>query len=588
MVIKKEETYVLKLTEYREILDVLKTGDINLVSKLMDDLKDIDVRYKRVNAQKKLKNNKDYIDSQDYIFEFVSIFYSYEENSFRAKIRHDKYKDPYLLEEFIELKDNFNHVGVDINVTGKPTVDKILKIFTSTSLNKKEKAVKILDLINKSVNKSLVFESQKITQTALDDKKRFKRLLFSSNINLDYVLKDNFFNEVFKDIIDKIIKQDIKKPDNNLIVERDLYNPYKLGELHFILQNKEAAKLALKSMDLVKRKDKTVDVGYLYTKNLIDFIGGMLISNTITSLTDEEKFSILSEKIPESCSIRIGSDYYLSSDVSNIGFICGDFEIEKVKGLFDEVINFADYLKTKNENKARVVIRFLFTILNNNEVMEEQFAVNYPEMFAKLFKLRYELFGNEKHRSVNPDFYYRIDKDDDDSLFSEKLSILKGEFEKLGLNLFLVLDEPIKFVWNIDQHLKFNRFVTNLAKETNSKILVDLFKIHSNFDRLSIFYESIRTLSKVLTKNKESELCIYLGGLANSLVFLDNDSVRLFTGDKKTTKSVISTLDSFANVNIDDTKEEDTKMFSSQCLINNLSILTDHFYEPVNKFDPLN
>ena len=586
MVIKKEESYVLKLTEYREISKILKTGDISLVYPLMDDLKEIDVRYKKV--RKKSKNNNGYINLLDYIFEFVSVFYSYNEKSFRAKIRHDKYKDPFILEEFIELKDKFNYVGVDINVTGKGTVDKILKIFASTSLNKKEKAVKILDLINKSVNKILVFESKKITQTALDDKKRFKKLLFSSNINLDYVLKDNFLNEAFKDTIDKIIKQDIKKPDNNLIVKRDLYNPYKIGELHFILQNKEAAKLSLESMDLVKRKDKTVDVGYLYTKNLIDFIGGMLISNTITSLTDEEKFSILSEKIPESCSIRIGSDYYLRSDVSNIGFIYGNFEVEQVKGLFDEVINFADYLTTKNKNKARVVIRFLFTILNNNEVMEEQFAVNYPEMFAKLFKLRYELFGDKNNCNVNPDFYYRIDKDDEGSLISEKLSVLKGEFEKLGLNLFLVLDEPIKFVWNIDKNFKFNRFVTNLAKESNSKILVDLFKMHSNFDRLSLFYESIRTLSKILTRNKDSELCLYLGGLANSLVFLDNDSVRLFTGDKKTTKSVISALDSFANVNIDDSNKEDTKMFSSQGLINNMSILTNKFYEPVNKFNPLN
>ena len=586
MVIKKEETYVLKLTEYCEILNVLKTGDVNLVYKLMDDLKDIDVRYK--NVRKKSKNNNGYINLLDYIFEFVSIFYNYNEKSFRAKIRHDKYKDPFILEAFIELKDKFNYVGVDINVTGKPTVDKILKIFASTSLKKKEKAVKILDLINKSVNKMLVSESKKVTQTAFDDKKRFKKLLFSSNINLDYILKDNFFTEVFKDTIDKIIKQDIKKPDNNLIVKRDLYNPYKLGELHFILQNKEAAKLALKSMDLVKRKDKIVDVGYLYLHNLVDFIGGMLISNTITSLTDEEKFSILSEKIPESCSIRIGSNYYLRSDVSNIGFICGNFEVEQVKGLFDEVINFSDYLKTKNKNKARVVIRFLFTILDNNDVMEEQFAVNYPEMFAKLFKLRYELFGDKNHHNVNPDFYYRIDKDDEGLMISEKLSVLKNEFEKLGLNLFLVLDEPIKFAWNIDKHFKFNRFVAKLAKETNSKILVDLFKIHSNFDRLSLFYESIRTLSKVLTRNKDLELCLYLGGLANSLVFLDNDSVRLFTGDKKTTKSIISTLDSFANVNIDDTKEEDTKMFSSQGLINNMSILTNKFYEPVNKFDPLN
>lgn len=482
----------------------------------------------------------------------------------------------------------FSQVGVEVNTTGKAAVERILKIFVNQSLNKNEKANKILDVIEKSVKRTLVLESKKVTQTAFDDKQRFKKVLFGGNVNIDYILKDKFFREVLKETIDKIVNRDIKNPSQNLIFENDIFDPYKNGEMIHILRNKTAAKYALESMDLVKRKDKTINVGYLYIKNLLDFIGGMMISNTITSLTDEEKFSILSEKIPESCSIYIGNDYYLSSGVSNIGFICGNFEVEQVKGLFDEVINFADYLKTKNKNKARVVIDFMFTILKNNEVMEEQFAVNYPEMFAKLFKLRYELFGNEKHRSVNPDFYYRIDKDDDDSLFSEKLSILKGEFEKLGLNLFLVLDEPIKFVWNIDQHLKFNRFVTNLAKETNSKILVDLFKIHSNFDRLSIFYESIRTLSKVLTKNKESELCIYLGGLANSLVFLDNDSVRLFTGDKKTTKSVISTLDSFANVNIDDTKEEDTKMFSSQGLINNMSILTNKFYEPVNKFDPLN
>lgn len=587
MVIKKEETYVLKLTEYREILNVLKTRDVNLVSKLMDDLKDIAIRCKKVSKQPGVKTFVDYINSKDNFFPYISVFYNYEEKVFRAKVRHDKFKDTWYSKEFLELKDMFSQVGVEVNTTGKATIERILKIFTNQSLNKNEKANKILDVIEKSVKRTLVLESKKVTQTAFDDKQRFKKVLFGSNVNIDYLLKDNFFQEVLKDTIDKIVKRDIKNPAQNLIFESEIFDPYKIGEMSHILRNKTAAKYALESMDLVKRKDKTVDVGYLYLYNLVNFVGGMLISNTITSLTDEEKFSILSEKIPESCSIHIGNNYYLRSDISNIGFIGGDFEVEKVEGLFDEVINFADYLKTNNENKARVVIGFLFTILHNNDVMEEQFAVNYPEMFAKLFKLRYELFGDEKHRSVNPDFYYRIDKDDDDSLFSEKLSVLKGEFEKLGLNLFLVLDEPIKFVWNIDKNFKFNRFVTKLAKETNSKILVDLFKMHSNFDRLSLFYESIRTLSKVLTKNKDSELCIYFGGLANSLVFLDNDSVRLFTGDKKTTKSVISTLDSFANVNIDDSKEEDTKMFSSKGLINNMSILTNKFYEPVNKFDPL-
>ena len=588
MVIKKEETYVLKLTEYREILDVLKSGDVNLGYKLMDDLKDIAIRCKKVSKQPGVKTFVDYINSKDNFFPYVSVFYNYEEKVFRAKIRHDKFKDTWYSKEFLELKDMFSQVGIEVNTTGKATIERILKIFTNQSLNKNEKANKILDVIKKSVKRTLVLESKKVTQTAFDDKQRFKKVLFGSNVNIDYLLKDNFFQEVLKDTIDRIVKRDIKNPAQNLIFESDIFDPYKIGEMSHILRNKTAAKYALESMDLVKRKDKTVDVGYLYTKNLLDFIGGMIISNTITSLKDEEKFSILSEKIPESCSIRIGSDYYLRSDVSNIGFIGGNFEVEQVKGLFDEVINFADYLKANNKNKARVVIGFLFTILHNNDVMEEQFAVNYPEMFAKLFKLRYELFGDKKHYNVNPDFYYRIDKDDKGSQISEKLSVLKEEFEKLGLNLFLVLDEPIKFVWNIDKNFKFNRFVTNLAKETNSKILVDLFKMHSNFDRLSLFYESIRTLSKILTRNTESELCLYLGGLANSIVFLDNDSVRLFTGDKKTTKSVISALDSFANVNIDDSNKEDIKMFSSQGLINNMSILTNKFYEPFNKFDPLN
>lgn len=268
--VKKVEYKGSFLTEYKK--------DIEGASKLL----------KRFSVDKELKESM--VDALLYCSETAGDYYRDECESdklthylLKIESKFEKSKRPlvwfcgFLSFKLIEQnKTNFNHVGVDIIVAGKPTVDKIFKIFASTSLNKKEKAVKILDLINKSVNKSLVFESKKITQTALDDKKRFKRLLFSSNINLDYVLKDNFFNEVFKDTIDKIIKQDIKKPDNNLIVERDLYNPYKLGELHFILQNKEAAKLALESMDLVKRKDKTVDVGYLYTKNLIDFIGGKL------------------------------------------------------------------------------------------------------------------------------------------------------------------------------------------------------------------------------------------------------------------------------------------------------------------------
>lgn len=576
MVIKKEETYVLKLTEYREILNVLKTGDEKLVSQLMKDLKDIGSCYKRIN------------NLQDYIFEFVSIFYSYKENSFRAKIRHDKYKDPYILKEFIKLKDFFNQVGIDINVTGSADFKRILNTFSSDTLTKKEKSVKIFDLLKKSVSKVLVSESKNVTQTCTQNKQRFKKLLFNSNINLEYALNDKFFKGVFVDTLEKIIKRDIRNLNENLIVKYDLHNPYKNGELHFILQNKTAAESALKLIDLVKRKGKTVNVGYLYVNNLVDFIGGMLISNTITSLTDEEKFSILSKKIPESCSIRVGSDFATPMRVSNVGFVGVNFQIEKLKAFFNESIKFVNYLKVNNKNQAKVVLSFIFNIFKNNEVMEEELAFNTPEVFAELFKLRYELFGKKKDFTVNPDFYYRINVKNEDSKFSEKLAELEDEFDRVGLNLFVLLDENIKSIWGVDKTYHFNKRIVKLAKQTNSKILVDLLQPHLSFDRLSLFYESTRALSRVMTRDRDSKLCLYLGGTGADIRILDESSVRLFTGNKKATKSVINALGAFTPVDINENKEEDTKMFSSQCLINNLSILTDHFYEPVNKFDPLN
>ena len=344
----------------------------------------------------------------------------------------------------------------------------------------------------------------------------------------------------------------------------------------------------MKLIDLVKRKGKTVNVGYLYVNNLVDFIGGMLISNTITSLTDEEKFSILSKKIPESCSIRVGSDFATPMRVSNVGFVGVNFQIEKLKAFFNESIKFVNYLKVNNKNQAKVVLSFIFNIFKNNEVMEEELAFNTPEVFAELFKLRYELFGKKKDFTVNPDFYYRINVKNEDSKFSEKLAELKDEFDRVGLNLFVLLDENIKSIWGVDKTYHFNKRIVKLAKQTNSKILVDLLQPHLSFDRLSLFYESTRALSRVMTRDRDSKLCLYLGGTGADIRILDESSVRLFTGNKKATKSVINALGAFTPVDINENKEEDTKMFSSQCLINNLSILTDHFYEPVNKFDPLN
>lgn len=142
MVIKKEETYVLKLTEYREISNILKTGDINLVSKLMEDLKDIAIRCKKVSKKSGVKTFVDYINTENNIFSYVSVFYNYKEKVFRAKVRHDKFKDNWCLREFLELKDMFSQVGVEVNATGKASVEKILKIFIQQSLNKMKKQTK--------------------------------------------------------------------------------------------------------------------------------------------------------------------------------------------------------------------------------------------------------------------------------------------------------------------------------------------------------------------------------------------------------------------------------------------------------------
>ena len=63
----------------------IKTGDVNLVSKLMEDLKDIAIRCKKVSKQPGVKTFVDYINSKDNFFPYVSVFYNYEEKVFRDK-----------------------------------------------------------------------------------------------------------------------------------------------------------------------------------------------------------------------------------------------------------------------------------------------------------------------------------------------------------------------------------------------------------------------------------------------------------------------------------------------------------------------
>lgn len=89
-----------------------------------------------------MKTFVDYINTENNIFSYVSVFYNYKEKVFRAKVRHDKFKDNWCLREFLELKDMFSQVGVEVNATGKASVEKILKIFIQQSLNKMKKQTK--------------------------------------------------------------------------------------------------------------------------------------------------------------------------------------------------------------------------------------------------------------------------------------------------------------------------------------------------------------------------------------------------------------------------------------------------------------
>ena len=83
---------------------------------------------KKVSKQPGVKTFVDYINSKDNFFPYVSVFYNYEEKVFRAKVRHDKFKDTWYSKEFLELKDMFSQVGIEVNTTGKSTIERILKV----------------------------------------------------------------------------------------------------------------------------------------------------------------------------------------------------------------------------------------------------------------------------------------------------------------------------------------------------------------------------------------------------------------------------------------------------------------------------
>lgn len=159
------KVYIPKLTEQREILNILKSGDLNLMDPLFDSLRTL---FKIYNADLTMynpdKTMKAFVDE-------VKFFYSYKTKNFVAKIfiadenyifdLHYESEIDYKTSFIFKNKDHYANVGKDILLLGKRDTSKLHKIFFDTKISKEDKKQEVLNFLTDKVANCVLKETSK-------------------------------------------------------------------------------------------------------------------------------------------------------------------------------------------------------------------------------------------------------------------------------------------------------------------------------------------------------------------------------------------------------------------------------------------
>lgn len=504
------KVYIPKLTEQREILNVLKSGDVNLMDPLFDSLRTL---FKIYNADLTMynpdKTMKAFVDE-------VKFFYSYKTKNFVAKIfiadenyifdLHYESEINYKTSFIFKNKNHYANVGKDILLLEKRDTSKLHKIFFDKKISKEDKKQEVLNFLTDKVANYVLKETSKIDVETKKIEREFKKLFKSGNISVDHVRSDNHWNDFLIKMFKKEIDLDIHSGCSYPFFDKpEPLNYYKIGMYSSLINEKEFTNIIFKDRVLFPKFSKKQDCYLSGYDPLLDLTGLLLLSTTITSLSNKEKLELISELIPE-------KDVVFDSDdgEASLQYMIGDFFSDNNhKLIFDGSATFISeankllkYLINTNPDKAKTFVKLVEKILETNYLLEDFLVIGSPELLADFFLLKDKI--KQKNRSRNLIYEYTIIRCS--FLTADVISKLKDTFNAKGIKVGFVFNKSFADTFSDYNDLVYLSKISEkigqpigvkFCEESNNQI------VHRNVDMLST---NINILAPVLNLEPNHQL----------------------------------------------------------------------------------
>lgn len=504
------KVYIPKLTEQREILNILKSGDVNLMDPLFDSLRTL---FKIYNADLTMynpdKTMKAFVDE-------VKFFYSYKTKNFVAKIfienesyifdLHYESEINYKTSFIFKNKNYYANVGKDILLLRKRDTSKLHKIFFDTKISKEDKKQEVLNFLTDKVANCVLKETSKTDVEIKKIEREFKKLFKSGNISIDHVRSDNHWNDFLIKMFKKEIDLDIHSGCSYPFFDKpEPLNYYKIGMYSSLINEKEFTNIIFKDRVLFPKFSKKQDCYLSGYDPLLDLTGLLLLSTTITSLSNKEKLELISELIPE-------KDVVFDSDdgEASLQYMIGDFFSDNNhKLIFDGSATFISeankllkYLINTNPDKAKTFVKLVEKILETNYLLEDFLVIGSPELLADFFLLKDKI--KQKNRSRNLIYEYTIIRCS--FLTADVILKLKDTFNAKGIKVGFVFNKSFADTFSDYNDLVYLSKISEkigqpigvkFCKESNNQI------VHRNVDMLST---NINILAPVLNLEPNHQL----------------------------------------------------------------------------------
>lgn len=548
------KVYIPKLTEQREILNILKSGDLNLMDPLFDSLRTL---FKIYNADLTMynpdKTMKAFVDE-------VKFFYSYKTKNFVAKIfiadenyifdLHYESEINYKTSFIFKNKDHYANVGKDILLLGKRDTSKLHKLFFDKKISKEDKKQEVLDFLTDKVANRVLKETSKTDVEIKKIEREFKKLFKSGNISIDHARSDNHWNDFLIKMFKKEIDLDIHSGCSYPFFDKpEPLNYYKIGMYSSLINEKEFTNLIFKDRVLFSKFSKKQDCYLSGYDPLLDLTGLLLLSTTITSISNKEKLELMSELIPDKDVVFDGDD-----GEASLQYMIGDwFSDNNHKFVFDgsatfisEVNKLLKYLINTNPDKAKTFVKLVEKILETNYLLEDFLVIGSPELLADFFLLKDKIKRKKRFR----DLIYEYTIIRCSFLTADVISKLKDTFNAKGIKVGFVFNKTFADTFSDYNDLVYlSKISEKIGQPIGIKFCEDSDNqvAHRNIDMLST---NINILAPVLNLEPNHQLSFHFKNFNRCKPIKLKNEIKIILNNENQLLSILYSLNGFCGFDL--------------------------------------